>query len=144
MKQITKTPMKARYFVDSKGVFLGAFAGLSVRTVELDEDGKKVKEDTRVEMPELPPGAIEVPEAPEDGRQVWGIKAKRWGPKPEPVMRIERNPNKLPGVYPVIDALIQELAERYGESPEELYASVTARVTKNKQEALDGLHLQTR
>jgi hypothetical protein len=129
MKQVTKTPMKARYFVDSKGVFLGAFAGLSVRTVELDEDGKKVKEDTRVEMPELPPGAIEVPEAPEDGRQVWDIKAKRWGPKPASPTVTDQTIEQI-SANKIMSALIAELAERYGESPEELYAAVANRMPK--------------
>lgn len=129
MKQITKTPMKARYFVDSKGVFLGAFAGLSLNITEIDDEGKKLQEKTRIEMPALPPGAIEVPEAPEDGRQVWDIKAERWGPKPASPTVTDQTIEQI-SANKIMSALIAELAERYGESPEELYASVTARVSK--------------
>jgi len=56
-----KTPLEAKHFIDSEGKYLGAFAGLSVRTV----NDKGDLEDEYIEMPELPLDAIEVPEPPE-------------------------------------------------------------------------------
>jgi hypothetical protein len=48
-----------RYLVDSQGAYLGGFAGAA-----------------------LPPGAIEVPAAPADARQIWDGLA--WSPVPAP------------------------------------------------------------
>lgn len=120
-----KTPLEAKHFVNSEGKYLGAFAGLSIRTV----DNKGELEEEYIEMPELPPDAIEVPEPPEDGRQIWDISAKRWGPKPAQPTQAELNTKKI-NADKFLCSLIEELAERFNDSPEALKAAIVARMTE--------------
>jgi hypothetical protein len=120
-----KTPLEAKHFIDSEGKYLGAFAGLSVRTV----NDKGDLEDEYIEMPELPLDAIEVPEPPEDGRQIWDINTKLWGPKPAKPTQAELNTKQI-NADKFLCSMIEELAERLNDSQEELKADIVARMSK--------------
>jgi hypothetical protein len=121
-----KTPLEAKHFIDSEGKYLGAFAGLSVRTVNDKED----LEEEYIEMPELPPDAIEVPEPPEDGRQIWDINTKQWGPKPAQPTQAELHTKRI-NADKFLCALIEEMAERFDDSPEKLKAALVVRMSKS-------------
>jgi hypothetical protein len=54
---------------DNAGNYLGSFSAPAVDGTEQDH-------------PDVPPGAIETPSAPEDARQKWD--GTKWGPKPAP------------------------------------------------------------
>ncbi|MDG4877658.1 hypothetical protein P9273_21380 [Mesorhizobium sp. WSM4935] len=57
-----------KYFVDGNGNYLGGLDGVWVLQ-GADEDGNEVR--PVWQAPDPPPGAIEVPDAPENVRQIW-------------------------------------------------------------------------
>lgn len=63
------------YYIDQNGKFLGVFVGYT------DHEGQYVPAET-------PPGAIEVPTAPTDARQVWNGAA--WDELPRRLQIIDR------------------------------------------------------
>jgi hypothetical protein len=66
-----------RFYIDGEGRYLGAFDGTYVPG-EPDEEGNPT--DPVYVFPELPEGAVEVPSAPADARQIWSNGA--WGDVP--------------------------------------------------------------
>lgn len=54
--------MTTKFYVDAEGIYLGGFAGV-----------------------QPPAGAVEVPEPPEDARQVYDLDMQSWGAVPLPV-----------------------------------------------------------
>lgn len=69
-----------KYFVDVDGVYLGGFDGVWMPQ-EPDDEGNEVP--PVWQEPEPPVGAIEVPEAPDDARQIWANG--KWGAVPATV-----------------------------------------------------------
>ncbi|WP_417766716.1 hypothetical protein [Stappia sp.] len=88
--------MITRYFVDAEGIYLGSVTSAPAYQVLVPqppvpdpETGEPVEQPDLVETvtPELvpPPGGIEVPHPPADGRAVWDFSTEAWQ-EPAPVL----------------------------------------------------------
>lgn len=69
-----KTPLPSKHYVDAAGRYLGAFGGLLVE--ETGENGKVIS--SREQWPDVPEGATEVLEPPENRHQIWDFQAEVW------------------------------------------------------------------
>lgn len=86
-----------KFFVDGSGKYLGGFDGVGALAL-------------------VPRGATEVPEPPEDARQIWDGQA--WGAKPEPI----------PDQSEIVDALFDKATAAPGQQ-----AAVDARIADIKR-----------
>jgi len=149
----TVQPLESRHYVDADGKYWGSVGGLRIVETEtpepveapvVDGDGKPVlgKDGTpvviaeqpdpvvieREEWPEVPAGAVEVPEPPASHLETWNGKA--WvPPAPEVVAADKRDQarERIAG-NPEFSALIDAVAARLGITSDALRADVAGRI----------------
>jgi len=149
----TAEPLESRHYVDADGKYWGSVGGLRIVESEtpdpveapvVDGDGKPVlgkdgKPVVRVEhpepvviereeWPEVPVGAVEVPEPPESHLETWDGKA--WVPPAPDVIAAEKRDQARDRIAssPEFSALIDAVAVRLGITSDALRADVAGRI----------------
>lgn len=103
-----REPLPTRYFVDAAGRYLGGFAGVRLG------DGREA-------VPDVPGGAVEVPEPPPSPDHEWNgaawqlsqalVDARRGAAKAADLAEFDR---------PALRRLVKVLAARFGVTPAQL------------------------
>jgi len=149
----TVEPLESRHYVGSDGKYWGSVGGLRIVETETPEpveapvgdgDGKPVlgkggKPVVRIEhpepvviereeWPEVPVGAVEVPEPPESHLDTWNGKA--WVPPAPEVVEADKRDQARDRIAsnPEFSALIDAVAARLGITSDALRADVAGRI----------------